>query len=522
MCLGKIVKSISLFTGFQQDDRMKYAFVLAFSIALPVWIEAEHVVRKTNNGKVRGRVLRLLNSSVEEYAGIPYAEPPIGHLRFRPPVPRSSWEETYDATKPAVACPQVSWRERQITSEDCLHIHVWTPVPKFATRVPVLVMIHGGAFSYGSATDSMCNGTYIAAITGYVIVSLSYRIGILGFLNANSPEAPGNMGLLDQHLALRWVQENVVVFGGDPSVVTVIGVSAGAVSVNAHILSPMSKRLFRRAVMMSGSARTIDFFDTVHESMSKGNDVAKLLGCSETQKSLMSHPDDVIRCLRLKTSDELTLKTLEAASFKRFLFFPTFHDAFLPRAPSVSLERGFHADVDVMLGVTSDEGAVEVVFRPDSELLKENLQDIDEWSFRRSLNDLRDSIPKAAVANMVRYYESQAGTGERMALRRAYIDYISDRLFNCPAQFFAEKHSSRGNSVYFYVFGHKSLRDRTPKWTGARHGVDVPYVFASALANDVHFTAQDKTLSEDIVRMVAAFVRHGRVSVLYIRVLREK
>lgn len=455
----------------------------------------------------------VLQSEVEEYIGIPYAEPPIGKLRFKPPLPRQPWRGIYDATGPAVACPQPTFdnpgAKQLIQAEDCLHLHVWAPGKTVTTTLPVVVKIHGGGFSTGSSVESCSNGTFLAARTGYVVVSINYRLGILGLLNANSPEAPGNMGLLDQNLALRWVQENIQAFGGDPEMVTVVGSSSGAVSASAHILSPLSKGMFKRAILLSGSPYNIDFFDTVHESTRKGNEVSERLACIENKKDLISHPEEVLDCLRLKPVDELILAATEVAAPYPFLFFPTFHDEFMPRPPSIALDRGFVNEVDVMVGVSSDDGALEVFFSSAPECLSQTLEDVDDYIFERFLTDVATSAPKPVIHEMLEYYARHVPTGDRAAERRAFIDYVSDRLFNCPSQFFAEKYSALGNAVYAYVFGHKSSKTPTPKWIGVQHGTDFEYFFAHVLGNDDAYTLEDKSIGEDIVEMVASFAKYG-------------
>ncbi|KAG0430049.1 hypothetical protein HPB47_023046 [Ixodes persulcatus] len=285
------------------------ALIWIVFLAMARHSQADSIVRQTRLGLVKGILVEAYGGLVEVYKGIPFAEPPLGNLRFKEPVPRSPWEGTYDTTTGTSVCHQVLrklfFNSAENFTEDCLHLGIWTPSE--ATNSPVLVWIHGGGFAYGSGFRESSDGLVLAATRGLVFVTINYRLGILGFLNANSPHAPGNQGLLDQHLALQWVRDNIRFFGGDPESVTIIGNSAGAMSVHAHILSPMSRGLFKRAVLLSGSHNNIDFMESVHESTIKGNDVAKLLGCSQYDRDLVSHPDEVLECLRSKTADELAL-----------------------------------------------------------------------------------------------------------------------------------------------------------------------------------------------------------------------
>ncbi|XP_072145235.1 acetylcholinesterase-like [Dermacentor andersoni] len=211
----------------------------------PPWVRAE------KRGHRKGEHL-------ESYIGIPYAEPPLGELRFRPPLPSRPWTDTFDATTERTACPQrllPGLMAGDVTyTEDCLRLNVWTALPQQCLDTdlsPVLVWIHGGGFSYGSASYDNYTGSILAAKTGLVVISMNYRLGALGFLDASSPESPGNVGLMDQNLALRWIRDNAAFFGGDSSRVTLFGQSAGALSVHGHMLSPMSNGLFVRAVMLT-------------------------------------------------------------------------------------------------------------------------------------------------------------------------------------------------------------------------------------------------------------------------------
>uniref|UniRef100_V5GK39 Carboxylic ester hydrolase n=1 Tax=Ixodes ricinus TaxID=34613 RepID=V5GK39_IXORI len=473
--------------------------------------QSDHVERQTKLGKLRGNRLNILGNVIEEYVGIPYAEPPIGDFRFKEPVPRSPWKGTYDATTGGSACPQQHVLENVkkplIYTEDCLHLNVW--MPQNAQKSNVLVWIHGGGFNFGTASYDIYTGSVLAAKTGFVVVSINYRIGMLGFLNANSPDAPGNQGLLDQNLALKWVRDNIEAFGGDPSMVTIFGESAGGMSVHSHVLSPMSEGLFKRAVMMSGSMYTIDFFESTHESIIKGNKVAQLVGCADANRDLVSHPDEALQCLRSKKADELVLATTEVSDPAIFTFLPTYHDKFFPKVPTVAIDRGFFHDVEILTGVTTDEAALSILFPLTLELLKESLGDLAQDKFDHAIRKSVLSWTKPGVTSLLQEYKDRAATGDKEGLRRAYIDYVSDREFNCPGQFLAEKHSARGSPVYFYVFAHKSKKDGLPSWIGAPHYTDVPFFLALPFDSDAGYRDEDRQISEAMVTMLTSFAKTG-------------
>lgn len=453
------------------------------------------------------------NTFIEEYQGIPYAEPPIGDLRFRAPRQSSSWKGTFDATRRLPSCPQLQFHlnpeEHEFSSEDCLRLNIWTPGRQEGNALPVLVWIHGGAFTLGSANAPKSNGTYFAAKTGCVVVSINYRLGIFGFLNANSPEAPGNMGLLDQQLALKWVQENIDGYGGNPSMVTLFGVSAGSLSVNIHIVSPMSRGLFKRAIMEGGSVCAGSVFDTLDDSRRKGNKVTNDVGCSQKDQDIIFDTKEVVSCLRLKSvTDLLHAASVIEDSMGTITFLPTFHDRVLPKAPCTAMKRGFFNNVDVLAGGTSDEAVFDLLIM-QSKLLDEDIERIDQTTFYSSLSDLLSSRSDGVVPEMLRYYIDQAPPGNREALRALHIDYWSDKYYNCHMQYFAEEYSKRGNSVYRYIFNHKYTECPVPEAMGVPHGTHFRYYLDIPTTTRTTFTEEDLGVTEEYAHILASFAKYG-------------
>ncbi|XP_075530990.1 acetylcholinesterase-like [Dermacentor variabilis] len=487
---------------------------LLVAVVLPVTADESFVEKQTTDGMVRGKVVRVLDKTVEEYLGIPFAEPPVGKLRFRPPLPKQPWEGTVDATAGNTACPQVLLEGLLLGnlsfSEDCLQLNVW--VPEVATnpgsRRPVLVWIHGGAFTLGSANMAKSSGVLLAALGDVVVVSMNYRLGILGFMNANSPAAPGNVGLLDQNMALKWAQRNIGHFGGDPERVTLFGESAGSMSVHAQIMSPLSQGLFKRAVLMSGTMYSLDTWDTVPESMAKADKVANVVGCSNGGTiELSTNAEEILDCMRNKSADELVKASLEVTAPKLAPFAPTYHNEFLPRNPIVALKRGFFSSVEVLAGVTSDEGAAFLLIPLVPELLVEDLQGSIPEELVKSLRSALWQVIKNDIPDTLETYTQGAPKDDNNALRRQYIDYLSDRLFNCPLQFFVEKHSEKDNKVFTYVFAHKTAMLPLPGWMGAPHGSDVAFAFGYPYAANPH--SPDGRMAEAFMRMLTSFAEKG-------------
>ena len=201
---------------------------------------------------VRGRAGRTTERPLYAYRGIPYAQPPVGALRWAAPQPLPAWTSPRSATAFGAICPQDGTATGD--SEDCLFLNVWTPqaAVQRGKRLPVMVFFHGGAFVYGAGSLPAYDGSYLAASGNVVVVTLNYRLGALGFLSVPELGLTGNYGILDQRLALRWVARNIRAFGGDPDKVTLFGQSAGAMSVGLHLFSiPDGRKLFRAAIMES-------------------------------------------------------------------------------------------------------------------------------------------------------------------------------------------------------------------------------------------------------------------------------
>ncbi|XP_029035228.2 juvenile hormone esterase-like [Osmia bicornis bicornis] len=215
-------------------------------------------VVNTSIGPVRGLILQTYWNGIEysSFRGIPYAQPPVRQLRFKPPVPIKPWRKVLNAYQEGNVCPQKEFQtDLLIGDENCLFLNVFTPETRFNRRLhlrPVMVWIHGGAYSSGSSNTSLYGPDFFLE-EHLVVVSFNYRLGPLGFLTLKHPDATGNAGLKDQNLVLKWVQTNIAMFGGDPRQVTIFGESAGSTAVGFHVLSERSRGLFLRSISMSGT-----------------------------------------------------------------------------------------------------------------------------------------------------------------------------------------------------------------------------------------------------------------------------
>ncbi|XP_063147410.1 cholinesterase-like [Candoia aspera] len=453
----------------------------------------------TSSGPIKGVRLLTRSGAVTAYLGVPYAEPPVGKLRFQKPVPHQPWSHVLEATRFGKACHQRTsfgfpfsnmWVARMPHSEDCLFLNIWVPHPQPSVPVPVLVWIHGGGFIVGAGSLDLYNGASLAATENVIVASMNYRLGVWGFLFF-PPEVPGNMGLWDQYLSLKWLKENAAVFGGDVEKLTLIGHSAGAASVGLHLLSPVSQPLFARAVLQSGAPNAPWASVPPEKVKPMALYLAGFLNCRKGNHSA------VVSCLQNK----------EAVIFKNFssFFIPTSDGDFLPEDPKRLLQTGIIPAKPLLIGVTRDDGSVfipkvlsydkivtwEQVLQGISIILKSHFE---EDVFR-------------AVA--LRYNEENHGP---VPYRQILARLSKDHYFVCPLIDIAARMVAAGSSVYTYSFNHHISTSIWQEWMGAAHGTEVPYLFGThpSLPGINQSDAEtDMVLSQRVMHYWAQFARSG-------------
>lgn len=295
-------------------------------------------VVKVDGGPVRGTV----TSAGRSFLGLPYAAPPVGELRFKPPQPAPRWRGLRDATQFGGTCPQpASPFGIAGQNEDCLYLNVYTPVSRcHMTRLPVMVWLHPGAFQYGEGSDYDATALTQRDV---IVVTLNYRLGAFGFLAHPALTAEqgssGNYGLMDQQAALRWVQKNIAHFGGDPDNVTIFGESAGGLSVHAHLVSPQSAGLFHRAIAQSAAYALTQ--PTLAQAETEGSAYATAVGC----------PAQDLACLR--SAPVSTLLANQGTSATAYM--PRVDGVTLPRSVGAAFASGQFNRVPVIEGSTHDE-----------------------------------------------------------------------------------------------------------------------------------------------------------------------
>lgn len=420
----------------------------------------DHSVVMTTLGPVRGQAI----AQGMRFLGVPYAAAPIGERRFELPQPHARWTEPLDATRHGPTAP---WRltpfealdltplvgEGWVQGDDYLNLNVWTPDAR-ASGLPVLVFIHGGAWTGGSGAAPVHDGAAFAR-DGVVCVTINYRLGIDGFLPI--PGAPTNLGLHDMIAALKWVKAEIAAFGGDPSNVTVSGESAGAMSVADLVVSPLAKGLFRRAIIQSGHGSMVRSIATNRKVTDR---LAKLLKIPATVEGFRSVPFETgLDALQKVQAPNSGLDLRDAAgrepAYGLSRFLPVFGDDVVPVPPLQALAQGQGAEIDVLIGSNLEEMNIYLV--PTG--VKAKLNGLLSWFILSKVE------PRAR--RMLKAYRRPGQTaGDTLAA------VLSDLVFRWPARVFAARHQGR---THVYEMGWRS--SACDGRMGACHGVELPFVF---------------------------------------------
>ncbi|XP_029008611.1 fatty acyl-CoA hydrolase precursor, medium chain-like [Betta splendens] len=423
----------------------------------------------TQLGSLRGQYVSVKGkeTGVHAYLGVPFAKPPVGPaLRLAAPQPVEGWEGVKDATQQPPMCVQ----NRQILvdisrhlgdlfqvipdiSEDCLYLNIYTPANKtHDAKLPVMVWIEGGGFTFGSASTS--DGSALAAYQDVVVVLIQYRLGILGFLSTGDQHMPGNVGLLDQVQALRWIQQHIHNFGGDPGLVTVFGHAAGGMSASLLPLSPLSHGLFHRAIAESGSAMQAVVLNNPLPMMKI---VANVSGCNHEST------EKIADCFRNLDVD--TIVTIG----KDVNFSPsiTVDGHFLTKPVEELLRKHENLTVPFMTGVNDDEGGWMI---PHILGLQNWTEGMDREQIKKTLSVFFPGPKLAVVRDFI--IDEYIGTGEdRVKNRDGFTEILGDILITIPAILTSNAHRDAGGAVFLYEYQHPPtlLQKQRPNFVGADH-----------------------------------------------------
>jgi len=450
---------------------------------------------KTADGLVNG----VSTATTRQFLGIPFAQPPVGALRWQAPQPPTPWSSTLDADKASAECPQITPVVNVLTgNEDCLYLNVFVPKAVPATPRPVMVWIYGGGFTVGSSTDD--SPANFAANDNTVTVSFNYRLGPLGFLalpalaQQDPHHSTGDLGLLDQQAALRWVQANIAAFGGDPHNVTIFGESAGGISVCAQLLSPRSAGLFQKGITESGPCTLPSM--ALDAAETQGAALASKLGCT-------SGPD-LLDCMRSKPAPQVALAMPPDPSFlfgSGATWDPVSDGVTLPTDPGAALDSGHFHHVPMIVGANRDEGRLFVALHYN--LMGNNLTDA-QWA-----PAVATYFGSTVGAKVQQEYPLSAYPDAGAAFGQA----IGDAVLACPAVASAGV-LSKYVPVYEYEY------DQTPNPfvlptpgidLGAFHSSELPYVFDGPVesSGNIAFTPAQQKLATTISGAWARFAATG-------------
>ncbi|XP_004633491.1 neuroligin-1 isoform X1 [Octodon degus] len=526
-------------------------------------------LKKELNNEILGPVIQFL--------GVPYAAPPTGEHRFQPPEPPSPWSDIRNATQFAPVCPQniIDGRLPEVMlpvwftnnldvvssyvqdqSEDCLYLNIYVPtedvkrISKECARKPgkkicrkggpltkkqtddlgdndgaededirdsggpkpVMVYIHGG--SYMEGTGNLYDGSVLASYGNVIVITVNYRLGVLGFLSTGDQAAKGNYGLLDLIQALRWTSENIGFFGGDPLRITVFGSGAGGSCVNLLTLSHYSegnrwsnstKGLFQRAIAQSGTALSswaVSFQPAKYARM-----LATKVGCN------VSDTVELVECLQKKPYKELVDQDIQPARY-HIAFGPVIDGDVIPDDPQILMEQGEFLNYDIMLGVNQGEGLKFV----------ENIVDSDDGisasDFDFAVSNFVDNLygypeGKDVLRETIKFmYTDWADRHNPETRRKTLLALFTDHQWVAPAVATADLHSNFGSPTYFYAFYHHCQTDQVPAWADAAHGDEVPYVLGIPMIGPTelfpcNFSKNDVMLSAVVMTYWTNFAKTG-------------
>nr|XP_058899033.1 thyroglobulin isoform X16 [Kogia breviceps] len=472
-------------------------------------------VTLTTHGQLLGRSQAIQVGTswkqVDQFLGVPYATPPLAGSRFRAPEPLN-WTGSWDATKPRASCwqPGVRTPSSPGISEDCLYLNVFVP-QNVAPSASVLVLFHNAAEGTAGGGQPAVGGSFLAAVGNLIVVTASYRVGVFGFLSSGSSELGGNWGLLDQVAALTWVQTHIGAFGGDPRRVTLAADRGGADVAGVHLLTTRAadSRLFRRAVLMGGSALSPAAVIRPETARQQAAALAKEVGCPT------SSIQEMVSCLRQEPASVLNdaQTKLLAVSGPFHYWGPVVDGRYLQEAPARALQRAPRVTVDLLIGSSQDDGLIsraKAVKQFEESQGRTSSKTAFYQALQNSLGgEAADSRVQAAVTW---YYSLEHRADDYASFSRALEAAARDYFIICPvidmARHWARR--ARGNVFMYHApesYGHSSL----DLLADVRYAFGLPF----HAAYEGQFTLEEKSLSLKIMQYFSNFIRSGNPNYLH-------
>jgi para-nitrobenzyl esterase len=500
------------------------AAVLALgAVAAPAFSAEALATVQTANGPVQATV----RGDMRAYFGIPFAAPPVGDLRWRAPAPAAPWATPIARTKSAAAClqtgPESPFRTKG-DSEDCLYLDVHTPTG--IGPFPVMVWIHGGAFTTGDASTYSDPSPMVSR--GVIVVAIHYRLGAMGFLAhpalRDGGGSAGNYGMMDQQAALRWVRDNIAAFGGDPKNVTIFGESAGGFSVLTHLGSPLSKGLFDKAIIQSGAYGVAGQLTQAQMEAKSATALAKALASPEAGAACAG-PAPTAECLRAVPSSLVRKELMNPFAASVGNLVPSIDGKVLPQTIQAAFAAGANNKVPVINGSNEDENLLFIALGEMGARFSAKPPNFNPAD--RSFLMSAEAYPKAAeglagqagvsAADLTDKYYPLARFGSDPALQPSLASGAAgtDSTFSCNGANVSARIAAQGAPIWMYEF-----RDQTAlplfgmfggKYglslpQGAAHAFELPYLFGMASANQ---NAEQKALQATMSTYWTNFARTG-------------
>ncbi|KAG8195666.1 hypothetical protein JTE90_003811 [Oedothorax gibbosus] len=490
--------------------------LIIYGLTLYQTVNSQEPSVEIDGNRIIGQRVEFYGLEAHQYLGIPYAEPPVGDLRFQKTKPYQNYPPELKAFYNPPACPQYTdlplpWHnETTKQSEDCLYLNIWAP-PGDGTgeKKAVLFWMHGGEYRYGSISDPVLNGTRIVVASHIILVTVNYRLGYLGFFTSNSEDAPGNLALWDVLEALKWVNKNIGAFGGDASRITIGGETAGAVNVGYLTVSPLAKGLFARQIVMTASIVTRRL-DNNTRNLASSQQLAEYLGCANTSYTIQDHPKEVVNCLQGVDASKIAKADFEMSSKTGYNMVPQYGDEFLPKDPRTAVIKGDFTCTDLLTGNVKDVGSYRMTTRDYK----------DYFGFFGEKNPhvnrlLGEEIIRNGVQNfpnpeeIVKYYLPDNLTDDsNFQIRTQAYTAQGDSGFLCPTVYYAEQCAKQGKHVYYYLFTHRPSNSKWSSWMGTTNYDDVPFLFGHPISNP-EYTSEENLLSDRMIGDFTNFVKNG-------------
>lgn len=504
-------------------------------------------VVRTPFGDVAGQRITSGNGTVDVFLGIPFAQPPVGNLRLRKPLPALPWTGVLNATAKPRPCWQLDLRlntkislhylNSSLVSEDCLYLNLWRPAracPEKGScdaKLPVVVYIYGGGFQWGDSAIFFSDPENFVAMQDVIYVTFNYRVGLLGFLTDGTKDMPGNFGLWDQNLVLRWVQSNIESFGGNRDDVTLTGFSAGAISVGLHAISPVSQGLFNRMILQSGTPLSLILGASVGGS-GRFLETSSALGCSHADEKMSEQASKTASCLR-KLDAESMYKMLSVENPLKQSFTPRFGDDFLPKTIfSVNFWKSFKVK-QILIGTTRNEGSA---FLQILRLAVPQMFGLIKLDYRLATTTAIASVlqaPVTAARKIVQEYfgdDSVEHTEESVFNQLSRI--LGDLVIDCPTELFSQLVAEQGSHVYRYLFSHRPSYSFWDESDGVTHMDDLAFTLGYlAFSNDssrvssgpisrelqedllaVRPTSEELLFMRELISTWSSFMKNGKPS----------